>query len=48
MPLRTMWLRGGIEHEKLSLQGFYFNLFDEEREGCVWGDVKEFPFFWFL
>ena len=31
----------GVEHEELGLQGFDFNLFDEEREGCVGGDVKE-------
>ena len=30
----------GIENEELGLQGFDFNLFDEEREGYVGDDVK--------
>ena len=30
----------GVEHEELDLRGFDFNLFDEEREGCVGDDVK--------
>ena len=34
----------GIENEELGLQGFDFNLFDEEREGCVGDDVKELPY----
>ena len=33
----------GVEHEELGRRGFDFNLFDEEREGCVGGDVKELP-----
>ena len=33
-----------VEHEELGLQGFDFNLFDEEREGCVWDYVKYFPY----
>ena len=40
----TMWLRGGVEHEEIGLQVFDFNLFNEEREGCVGDDVKEFPY----
>ena len=31
----------GVEHLELGLRGFGFNLFDEEREGCVGDDVKE-------
>ena len=31
----------GVEHEDQGLQGFDFDLFDEEREGCVGDDVKE-------
>ena len=34
----------GVEHEELCLQGFGFNLFDEEREGCVGDDVKDLPY----
>ena len=34
----------GVEHEKLVLRCFDFNLFDEEREGCVGDDVKELPY----
>ena len=34
-------VEGGFVHEELCLKGFYFILFDEEREGCVGGDVKE-------
>ena len=37
-----------VEHEELGLQGFNFNLSDEEREGCVGDDVKEFPYFLIL
>ena len=33
----------GFEHDELCLRGFDFNLFDEEMEGCVGGDVKELP-----
>ena len=33
-----------FEHEELGLQGFDFNLFDEEREGCVGENVKELPY----
>ena len=36
----TMWLRRGVEREELGLRGFDFNLFDEDREGCVGYDVK--------
>ena len=35
----------GVEHEELGLRGFGFNLFNEEREGCVGDDVKELPYF---
>ena len=34
----------GFEHKELGIQGFGFNLFDEDREGCVRGYVKEFPY----
>ena len=34
----------GVEHEELDIRGFYFYLFDEDREVCVGGDVKEFPY----
>ena len=34
----------GVEHEELGLQGFDFNVFDEEREGCVGYDVKGLPY----
>ena len=30
----------GVDHKELCLQSFDFNLFDEEREGCVGYDVK--------
>ena len=30
----------GVEHEDLGLRGFDFNLFNEDREGCVGDDVK--------
>ena len=33
-------VEGGVEHKELGLRGFYFYLFDEEREGCVGDDVK--------
>ena len=33
-----------VEHEELGLQGFGFNLFNEEREVCVGGDVKELTY----
>ena len=32
----------GIDHEELGIKGFDFNLFDEDREGCVGYNVKEF------
>ena len=35
----------GVEHEEIGLRGFDFNLFDEERQGCVGGDVKELLYF---
>ena len=35
----------GVEHEELYLRGFDFNLFYEEREGCVGDDVQEFSYF---
>ena len=34
----------GVEHDKLGLRDFGFNLFDEEREGCVGDDVKELTY----
>ena len=34
----------GVEHEELGQQGFGFNLFDEEREGCVGDNAKELPY----
>ena len=33
-----------VEHEELGPRGFDFNLFNEEREGCVGYDVKELPY----
>ena len=38
----------GVEYEELGLQGFGFNLFDEGREGCVGGNLKELPYFLML
>ena len=38
----------GVEYEELYLQGFDFNLFNEEREGCVGDDVKELPYLFML
>ena len=34
----------GVEHEELGLRGFDFNLFNEDREGCVRKNMKEFPY----
>ena len=34
----------GVEYEELYLQCFDFNLFNEEREGCVGDDAKELPY----
>ena len=34
----------GVEHEELCLRGFDFNLFYEERVGCVGDNVKELPY----
>ena len=34
----------GVEHEELGLRGFDYNLFDEEREGYVGGDVKQLSY----
>ena len=31
----------GFEHKEIGLRGFYFNLFNEERELCVGDNVKE-------
>ena len=42
--LNNHMVEEGVEHEELGLQGFGFNLFDEEREGCVGDDVKELPY----
>ena len=36
-------VKEGVEHEELGLRGFYFNLFHEERKGCVEYDVKYLP-----
>ena len=33
----------GVEHEDLGMRDFNFNLFDEERVGCVGDYVKELP-----
>ena len=33
----------GVKHEDLGLRGFYFILFNEDREGCVGDYVKELP-----
>ena len=33
----------GVEHEEIGLRGFDFNLFDEDREGCVGDDMKDLP-----
>ena len=30
----------GVEHEEIGLRYFDFNLFDEEREGCIGYNVK--------
>ena len=37
-------VEGGVEHEQIGIRGFDFNLFDEEREGCVGDDVKQLPY----
>ena len=37
-----------VEQEELGLQGFDFNLFDEETEVYVGVDVKELPYFLIL
>ena len=29
-----------VDHEDIGLPGFYFNLFDQEREGYVEDDMK--------
>ena len=34
----------GVKHEDLGLRGFDFNLFDEEREGCVGEDVEDLTY----
>ena len=34
----------GVEHEEVGLQGFDFNLFDEERGVCVGENVKELTY----
>ena len=34
----------GVEHEDVGLRCFDFNLFDEERDGCVGDDVKLLPY----
>ena len=33
-----------VEHKELGLQGFYFNLFGEERQGCVADNVRQLPY----
>ena len=33
-----------VEHEEIVIQGFGFNLFNEEREGCVGDYVKELTY----
>ena len=38
----------GVEHEELGLRVFDFNLFDEDRKGCVGCNVKELPYFLIL
>ena len=35
----------GVEHEEVGLQGFDFNLFDEERGVCVGENVNDLPYF---
>ena len=37
-----------VEHEEIGIEGFDFNIFDEDREGCVEDNVKEFPYFLML
>ena len=34
----------GVEHQELGIRGFDFNLFDEDMEVYVKGDVKELPY----
>ena len=34
----------GVEHEDIGIEGFGFNLFDEDMERCVGDYVKEFPY----
>ena len=38
----------GVEHEELGLRGFGFNLYEEEREGCVGVNMKELIYFLML
>ena len=38
----------GVGHEELGIQGFGSNLFDEDGEGCVGDNVKEFTYFLML
>ena len=38
----------GIEHGGVGLRGFDFDLFNEERYGCVGDDVKELPYLFIL
>ena len=37
-------VEGGVEHKEIGLRGFDFNLFNEERDGCVGDDVKKLPY----
>ena len=34
----------GVEIEEIGLQGFDYNLFDEEREGCVGNDLNDLTY----
>ena len=34
----------GVEHEEIGLQGFDFNIFNEDRDVCVGGNMKELPY----
>ena len=34
----------GVEHEELGLRGSDFNIFNEERDGCVADNMKVLPY----
>ena len=41
-------VEGGVENKELSIRGFDFNLFDEDREGFVGDDMKEIPYLFMI